>query len=222
MELQDQFNRVSRQYDSQRKKLIPGFEDYYTVAIENLDLDNPTPVVADLGAGTGLMAQKVLERYPAARITLFDISEKMLEVALRRFTGMPNVEIETSDLTTLQLTREYDAIVSSLAIHHLTDKEKYTLYNKSFEALKENGVFLNVEQVLADTPALQERYAKKWKERVESTDLSSGEIAAAYERVKLDKRTPLTTQLTWLKEIGFRQTDCLYKFYDFCVIWAIK
>ena len=63
----------------------------------------------------------------------------------------------------------------------------------------------------------------QWKKKVDNSGLSREEIASAYERVEqLDIRTPLSIQLRWLEEIGFVEVDCLYKYYDFSVLWALK
>ena len=222
MDLQEQFNSVSQQYDGERHKLIPCFHDFYQIAIENVTLPLPHAQILDLGAGTGLFSQKVLERYPLATIELVDVSEKMLDVAHERFAGMQNVKITLADYTQITPTTPYDAIISSLSIHHLTDAQKRELYAKIYAWLKPGGIFINADQVLAHNPSLEALYSRQWKTKVERTDLSPDAITAAYGRVKLDIRTPLSTQLQWLNEIGFSNADCLYKYYDFVVIYAEK
>lgn len=222
MNIVEQFNKVSDDYDSQRKKLIPCYDDFYSIAIENLEFSTNQPKILDLGAGTGLFSKKVLEKYPQARIKLVDISDKMLEIASSRFIGNQNIEIKNEDYRFENYSDSYDAVISSLSIHHLEDEEKYKLYLNIYKWLNPNGIFINAEQILADNSYLRDLYSKKWKAKIESTDLNKKDIENAYERVKLDKRTPLNTQLDWLKEVGFENVDCLYKYYDFVVIWANK
>lgn len=222
MDLQEQFNKVSRQYDSERHKLIPCLDDFYNIATENLVFPNAPIKILDLGAGTGLLSQKVLERYPSAQITLVDLSEKMLDVARERFAGLDTIHFLQKDYTQLDLNEEYDAIISSLSIHHLNDESKQNLYQQAFKGLKAGGYFINADQVLANNPYLEELYSRQWKAKVESTNLSKEAIAAAYGRVNLDIRTPLHTQLAWLEQCGFSNVDCLYKYYDFVVMYAEK
>ncbi len=45
---------------------------------------------------------------------------------------------------------------------------------------------------------------------------------ASYERTKLDKMATLDQQLSWLTEIGFADVDCMYKYYNFVVMFARK
>ncbi len=219
-DLKGQFDEVSARYDAERRALIPCFDDFYSMAVAHLDLEAADPEILDLGAGTGLFSSFVLRRYPGARMRLVDLSEGMLSVARERFSGMENVSYRTVDLKEIVLEGRYDAVVSSLAIHHLPDPEKIALYKKVYEALKPGGLFVNAEQVLADTPYLRRMYRERWENVVESSGLGSEAIEKAYRRAELDIRTPLNVQLKWLEEIGFAETDCLYKRYDFAVIWA--
>ncbi|MDA3853716.1 MAG: class I SAM-dependent methyltransferase [Bacteroidales bacterium] len=222
MNIKDQFNQVSAQYDSERHKLIPCLDDFYQIALENLQFSSPRPKVLDLGAGTGLFSQKVLELYPHAEIELVDLSDKMLEVAHQRFAGLENITITQADYTQIAPGEKYDAIISSLSIHHLKDESKQQLYKNIYHWLKPQGIFINADQVLAKNTYLEALYSRQWKAKVESTDLSTEAINAAYGRVNLDIRTPLNTQLDWLSSYGFQNVDCLYKYYDFVVIFGKK
>lgn len=222
MSLQHQFNLVSEKYDNQRSRLIPCFADFYGIAIENLELESSQPEILDLGAGTGLFSQMVLNKYPNAHVELVDVSEKMLDIAKIRFSNPERVTLQLADYTRINYPSQFDAIVSSLSIHHLEDPQKIDIYQKIFSWLKPGGLFIHAEQVLAESPYFQTIYHQKWKEKVEATDLDKAEILSAYERVNLDRRTPLSTQLMWLTQAGFAHVDCLYKYYDFSVIYAKK
>lgn len=222
MNIAKAFDKASAQYDEQRKKLIPCFDDLYGIAIENMSLSTTSPGILDLGAGTGLFSKMVLNKFPNAEIELIDIAEKMLEVAKERFNENNNVSIKVQDYVSLQPETKYDAIISSLSIHHLKDEDKIILYDNIYKWLKPGGLFINVDQVLAPTSYFEELYSNQWRNKVDNSGLDKETIKAAYERVKLDKRTPLTTQLTWLEEAGFKHVDCLYKYYDFVVLWCCK
>lgn len=82
MDAKEQFSKISAQYDSQRRNLIPEFDGFYGAAVDALDLP-PNAKVADLGAGTDIMAAQVLRRFPDARFDLVDVSDKMLAVSAR-------------------------------------------------------------------------------------------------------------------------------------------
>lgn len=220
--IQDIFDDISKKYDSQRKMLIPCFDDFYGTCVSVADADNEAPKILDIGAGTGLLSSFLLNRYPKAGITLIDISEKMLEVAQKRFIGNDNIKYIVDDYTKFKLSEEYDMVVSALSIHHLDDSDKKELYRKCYSILKPNGIFINADQVSGETPYIDSLNKKRWKESIKKSGLPENEILSAFERMKLDKEAPLNQQLEWLKEIGFQDVSCIYKYYSFAVMFGRK
>lgn len=221
-EVKVKFNENASVYDGQRKKLIPCFEDFYSIAISIAEASNSTPCILDVGAGTGLLSFLILEKYPNANLTLIDISEKMLDVAKERFKDNPNITYLVADYTNYQFEKKYDVIISSLSIHHLTGEEKKHLYHAIYSSLNRNGVFVNADQVLGETPFIELLYKRDWKYKVENSGLSKEEILSAYERTTLDKMSTLDDQINWLKDIGFTDVDCVYKYFNFVVIYGRK
>ncbi|SDX76302.1 class I SAM-dependent methyltransferase [Paenibacillus sp. CF384] len=218
------FDETAAVYDQQRRKLIPCFDDFYGVASALAEVETEAPAILDLGAGTGLLSSFLLARYPGAKLTLIDLSDKMLAVAKSRFMHMDssNITYLCEDYTTFVPRDSFDIIVSGLSIHHLSDTDKLTLYRNSFANLKPGGVFINADQVLGHTPFVDALYREDWRGKVEASGLTEPEIAAAYERTKLDRMTDLQTQLGWLTEAGFSDVDCVYKYYNFVVMFGRK
>ena len=215
------FDAHASQYDELRRKLIPCFGDFYSIPISLLDTEKEAPVVLDIGAGTGLLSGFLKEKFPKAELDLIDLSEKMLDVAKERLDD-DSVNYIVADYTHYSFERKYDIVISSLSIHHLTDEEKRDLYATIFEILNDDGVFVNAEQVLGHTPAVDALYKEDWSHKIENSGLTSEELQAAYERTKLDKMSTLSDQLQWLRESGFVEVDCVYKYYNFVVLLAKK
>lgn len=216
------FNEVANEYDSQRKKLIPCFDDFYQIATSMADANTSSPTILDLGAGTGLFSSILLQKYPQAQVTLIDISDKMLEIAKQRFNGFTNVSYVLDDYINFITHEKFDIIISALSIHHLSDADKLKLYNNTYSNLKKDGVFINADQVLGHTPYIDSLYKNDWMKKVEGSGLSRIEIDSAYGRKKLDRMSDLKTQTTWLEEIGFEDVDCIYKYYNFVVMYGRK
>lgn len=222
MDLTESFASVSGAYDSQRRALIPCFDAFYASAVAQLSFDEACPRIVDVGAGTGLLSQKILERFPGARITLIDLTDQMLAVARARFSGMANVDFVCADITRRPMGKGLDAVVSSLAIHHLEDAQKKAFYANAFAALRSGGHFLNADQVAGETEYIERGYDMRWRAAVERSGLSRAEIDSAYERITHDRRAPLTRQLQWLKDAGFDPVDCPFKHDSFAVLWGRK
>lgn len=218
--VKDKFDEIAKKYDSQRRMLIPCFDDFYNISVSSLESESKKPNVLDIGAGTGILSAMVAEKYPDAKFTLIDLSSKMLDMARSRFTEKQDVKYIVADYLKYDFNDKYDMIISALSIHHLEDSEKQILYRKVFELLQPNGMFLNADQVKSGSGYVESLNKLNWKKSIEKSGLSAEEILSAYERIKLDKEATLEQQLTWLKEAGFSDVDCLYKYFHFAVLFG--
>ncbi|MNI17002.1 ubiquinone/menaquinone biosynthesis methyltransferase [compost metagenome] len=224
-DVRSKFNKAAWDYDKQRRKLIPCFDEFYNTAVSLATTDAQHPRILDLGAGTGLLSSMLHQKYPGAHFTLIDLSEKMLEMANKRFDGNKNISYVLGDYTNYVETNsqdKYDFIVSALSIHHLNDVDKVQVYRNAYENLKDGGVFVNADQVLGPTPFLESLYTNDWKQKIEASDLSRVEIDAAYERTKLDQMGGLVSQIKAMQNIGYLDVDCVYKNYNFVVLYGRK
>ena len=152
--LKEQFNQVSEKYDAQRPKLIPCFQDLYTICLPLIERHPALKTVLDIGAGTGLFTQFIYELHPELQFTLVDISTDMLAVAKQRFAGADNVSYQELDFSQEPFKEKYDLIISALAIHHLEDEQKMQLYQNVYDALNPGGIFINADQVKGRTSGL--------------------------------------------------------------------
>ncbi|KLU64164.1 tRNA (cmo5U34)-methyltransferase [Desulfosporosinus acididurans] len=216
------FDENASQYDGQRKKLIPCFDDFYSIAISLAETKTKNPQILDIGAGTGLLSSFILEKYPDAFVTLIDLSEKMLDMAKERFVANQNITYIIDDYTKIKFDRKYDVVISSLSIHHLSADEKKQLYQNIYSSLNQDGVFINADQVLGQTHFMESLYKNDWKNKVERSGLSKEEIQSAYERANLDRMSTLSDQLKWIEDSGFLDVDCVYKYYNFVVLFGRK
>lgn len=220
--VKDAFDNHAEDYDRQRRQLIPCFEDFYGAALNLAPFIPENAKVLDIGAGTGLFSWYFLQVIPKARFTLMDLSEKMLEIARHRMRDYKQTRFIAEDYSNADFDGQYDCIISSLSIHHLTDPDKENLFLKCFQHLSPGGFFINADQVLGSTPYWDRINKKVWMESVEKSGLSPGEISAGYTRVKLDKNTLLNRQLDWLTQAGFSEVECIYKYFHFAVMVGRK
>jgi tRNA (cmo5U34)-methyltransferase len=159
--------------------------------------------VLDLGCGDGRLLALVLEARPGAGGVAVDFSPPMLERAKQRFAGLPEVELREHDLADpLPDLGYFDLVVSSLAIHHLEDPRKRELYAEVFRALAPGGRFSNLEHVSSPTPALHREYL---------------ELARVPEDPS-NRLLDVETQLRWLRELGFADVDCFWKWRELALL----
>jgi tRNA (cmo5U34)-methyltransferase len=217
------FNATAARYDAQRQWVIPEIDAFYGAAIRAADWPGSRPAILDIGAGTGLLSALLLQRYPAASLTLLDISDQMLKVAHERFSGKPDTRYITGDYSTLDLGGPYDLICSALSIHHLSHEDKETLCRRIYDALNPCGVFVNADQAAGETPALDREYMRYWDGFIRNGPLGTDEQAEILKRrASLDRNAKLSVQLQWLDDSGFVDIDVVYRNRTFVVITAGK
>ena len=115
-----------------------------------------TPRVLDLGTGDGRLLALLKADRPAMLGVGLDFSALMLDAARERFAGEERIELVEHDLAEplpAALGR-FDAVVSSMAIHHLEHERKRSLYAEIFDLLEPGGTFANFEHVASPSHRL--------------------------------------------------------------------
>jgi tRNA (cmo5U34)-methyltransferase len=215
------FNAYADSYNEARRRLIPPLDSFYAIATEALDLAGSVRRVLDIGAGTGLLSAYVRSVLPDAQLTLLDAAPAMLAQA-RESLGDHNTRYVEGDLEEPLPQGPWDAVVSALAIHHLGDAGKRDLFARVRAALRPGGVFVNAEQVAGPTPRLSELYGSWHERRARGAGSDDAEWQGALERMSHDRLAGVGDQLTWLRQAGFAEVDCLFKEYRFAVVVAIR
>ena len=147
--------------------------------------------VLDLGAGYGIVTREILTAYPNAQVVCLDGSEEMLkhgEARLADWRDQLSFVVSNFDspnwLATLPDNRQFDAVLSSRAIHHTVDDRKQALYEEIFQLLKPGGCFANHDLV------------RKPDESVRDSDNPFGTVE---------------DQVAWLGNIGFVDGECFWQ-----------
>ncbi|MFG0334353.1 MAG: aminoacyl-tRNA hydrolase [Maioricimonas sp. JB049] len=162
--------------------------------------------ILDLGCGDGHLLAMMLAHCPEATGVGLDMSPSMLERARQHFAGNDRVSLVEHNMDEpLPDLGSFDAIVSSLAIHHCEHHRKRELYAEIFARLRPGGVFCNLEHVASATPAIHDRFLETMKETSDVEDPS-------------DRLLDVETQLKWLRETGYDDVDCHWKWRELALL----
>lgn len=219
------FDSSVTNYDRLRRRLVPRFDDFYGTALDLLDqIAGGGPLrCLELGAGTGLFTEMILDRFPLTQVIALDSAAQMAEQANRRLARFgARAEIRVADYRHAPWDAPVEAVVSALSIHHLGHDEKRTLFRRVHEALTPGGIFINADQSLGPTPAIEGGYQSRWVADVRAAGVDEADLSAALKRIALDLNATMIDQLAWLAEAGFAAADVAWKHYRFTVFWGRK
>jgi SAM-dependent methyltransferase len=184
--------------------------------------------LVDIGGGSGRLAERVLERFLGARVTVVDQSEPFLALAERRLTRFAPrgacVQATLQDDWGAQLSSKPNVIVSTSAIHHLVPAEKQALYRQCYEALAPGGLFINGDEYRPESDAELIALLQEWSEHMHGA-IAGGRIPDSFKatldfwqdrnitRFHEPKKTgddcheTAATQIGYLKGAGFRDVQ---------------
>jgi tRNA (cmo5U34)-methyltransferase len=218
-------------YILERKKLFSIMKSFYNYFLKN-KIKNGQIKVLDLGCGDGALTNELLKVDDQIKATLVDGSSTMIQNAqerLKSYDGLNYIHKTFQELLENDiLETDFNFIVSSLAIHHLSSESKESLFQYILHHLKEGGFFLNVDVVRAPNEALEDWYRQLWGEWIAKNELKMGS-KESFQHIPLQyKNNPdnyperLENQLNALKSVGFNQVDCYYKYGIFSIFGGKK
>jgi tRNA (cmo5U34)-methyltransferase len=171
--------------------------------------------ILDLGTGDGRLLASV-KKHLAERLrgeteaVAIDFSPSMLEAARQRFAADSSVTVISHNLDEpLPAVGTFDVVISCFAIHHVVHERKRALYAEIYDLLNPGGVFCNLEHVSSPTPRLHEDFLHRIGYTVETEDPSN-------------KLLDVETQLQWLRELGFADVDCHWKWRELALLAGRK
>ena len=168
------------------------------------------PRILDLGTGDGRLLALLRADRPSMLGVGLDFSALMLDAARERFAGDERIGLVEHDLTQpLPDLGRFDAVVSSMAIHHLEHDRKRSLYAEVLEALEPGGTFANFEHVASPSHRLHLAFYAAIDEPLEHEDPS-------------DRLLDVESQLAWLREIGFVDVDCYWKWLEMALLIGVR
>jgi tRNA (cmo5U34)-methyltransferase len=216
---------LSRQFIDYGRYFVPERERQVQIMVALLADLEPSATILELCCGEGLLAEALLEAYPACSILAYDGSVEMLAAVqhrLARFEG--RFECRQFDLAATswrKMEAPPDAVVSSLAIHHLRAPQKQALFSDIFRMLAPGGALVIADVVEVVGAASRRLAAEQWDAQVRKRSLELDGNLAAFEFFQregwnmqrgldpddIDQPSPLFDQLKWLEGAGFVEVE---------------
>jgi trans-aconitate 2-methyltransferase len=221
----------TQQFDQGIRQLIP----YYDEMLTALTACVPTTAsrLLELGCGTGELSIKLLNHCPEAHLIAIDYSPRMIEVAKIKI-----VQAQLEQRVTFiqgdfgawakgnlreQIGTDFDACISSLAIHHLTDEMKQELLIQIGKHLKQGGCFWNADPILLESDNLTEIYQYFKEKWINNQGINIEEIRAKKGKSEpqgysgQDRLASLTTHQKMLAQAHFKTIVTPWRFFGLAV-----
>ena len=193
--------------------------------------------ILDIGAGYGALAAAVLRERANASAVCVDASEPMLALGPQKNPDLKNrmsfvqASLESPDWQQA-VEGTFDLVISARALHHFTDNQRRRyIFREVYGLVRPRGCFINADNVRAPSKSLTERYRRARDEYLDDyVRRMSGGTATLAEAKAATPSTYhgphnnglLEEELEWLREAGFVDVDCFWKFTTTVVYGGFK
>jgi tRNA (cmo5U34)-methyltransferase len=183
-------------------------------------------LVVDLCCGEGPLSAAVLAAHPEVKVVGLDGSATMRAAAEKRLAAVgERFRTAVCELRPLALPDGLPplrAVVSSLALHHVTHSEKPALYRDLLARLAPGGALVVADLVAPASEAARELAANGWDAAVQQADAAAGAGGEGWRQFvesrwnwfrfpdEVDRPAPLAQELRWLAEAGFEGVDAVW------------
>ena len=205
-------------YDTVIRTYIPQYEQMLATIVQLVHGD-----IIDLGSGTGALAAAILYGHPTARVKLVDIDPAMLENARERVAAYAD-RAELVHASFEAALPPCDAVVASLALHHVADPDrKRELYARILDALRAGGRLVIGDATVHPRGPERDAAFATWSTWMAQHGIAQPEADALFAKwAGEDFYLPLATELRLLADAGFSRPECFWKYGPIAVYGGFK
>ena len=238
-------------WDAQQTAYIKHRDQRFGVMAQTIArLCGNSPRILDLACGPGSTSAALLDLLPEAHIIAVDKDPVLLAIANDVFAGRTNVQVRDEDLDQTvwldAIEGQFDAVVSSTALHWLAPDALARLYFALADKVKAGGIFLNADHLKYDDicqPVLQRLSAEDdainqkvafeggtdtwdaWWAAAKSNpayQTAATRRDAVWEGKEPQRKVNLGYHLTALRSAGFRETGTIWQYLDDYVLYGVR
>jgi len=176
-------------YDQLIRAIVPAQPLLLSTIIDSLPEDCGS--ILELGCGTGILTGMIREARPRAEITGIDLSPEMLKVASGKL-GLESVTFLARDLRDPWPEKTFDAIVTSLCLHHVSPNDRYSVARRAARVLNPGGRFICGDIFRAATDWEERLLTESWV-RAMKRGGAPGEVIDGMIRQRAERRPFLST-----------------------------
>lgn len=220
--LRNRFEKTAFKYDELINRIVPWYNEQNEIIVKLIPFEKSDHLRAlDLGSGTGALSFSILKSFPKVHVVMLDLAKNMLTECRSNLANYKNrITLKMKNFGTEGIGHNYDIVVSGFAIHHLIDNEKKRLFSRVYRALNPGGCFIVREVTLGETPDLTEKYREMWGQFIKMNE--ENDKIWLDKHLKEDFPSTIEDQMSWLRNAGFSDVGCYWKYLNFAIFGGIK
>ena len=170
--------------------------------------------ILDLGCGTGLELEGIFRKLPDAEITGIDLCKEMLDRLYEKYKDK-SIKLICGDYFIESFGKGFDCAVSFQTMHHFSHEKKLTLYGKIFDALTDEGIYIECDYMVEAQSEEEHWFSENERLRKEQ---GIGED----EFYHYDTPCTIENQIQMLKNSGFSHVEKVMRIENTTMLVARK
>jgi len=209
--MNDFFDARAEAYDNHMLVDL-GLDEFYEEIAKQINPSKPDFKLLDLGCGTGIELERLFARFPAMSVVGVDLSSGMLEQLKIKYPHH-NIQTICGSYFDVPFDGAYDVVLSTYSLHHWNETEKLPLYKKIYDAVADDGLFIEGD------------YTCKTVEQEQCFQIELARLRAELNLPESEFYhfdTPLTakTQMSILQSVGFSKVKLVREWENTSIITA--
>jgi len=211
------FDSVHHDYDEVHTSHIDNGKEFYIAISRPVKPTEERVRVLNIGCGTGLEFESILEKIPNAEVDCIDLSFKMLNLLEKRLKNS-SCKLNSFCCSYLDFNYQnslYDYAIASATLHHLLNDEKLNIYSKLIMSLKNSGILIIGDKFAPSDEAANLKLAEYQEYINNGIDVKSGQY-------HIDIPTTFNNEQILLNDTGFKNVEKIWFSRNYTIITAKK
>lgn len=220
--------KVAQVFDDMVSRSVPFYGEMQRMTTEIAgDFAQDGSTLYDLGCATATtlaLLDPVLPK--SVRFVGIDNSQAMLDqaqVKLNALSSDRKIDLVCADLHALPRIENASVVAMTLTLQFVRPLHRHRVIRSIYEGMREQACLIVFEKLIVTDSLLNRLYIKYYYEMKRRNGYSDMEITQkreALENVLIPYRPD--ENIAMLREVGFRQVDEFFRWYNFCGLIAVK